>query len=96
MFYFRAPKDKPLIRYFFIKGKSINAGKTVNVVAAAKRAISTPLCVLNVDNPIGKVLVAFPDKIKTKINSFQLRINPNNPAAISPGAIKGRQMRYSA
>ena len=51
---------------------------------------------LRVESPIGKVDVPLPDKISTKINSFQLNIKPNNPAAISPGAIKGIETRYNA
>ena len=84
------------MRYFFINGSKNNAGKIVNVVAAANWAISTPLWVLRVDRPIGNVEVAFPDKIKTKINSFQLNIKPNKPAAIKPGAIKGMETKYKA
>ena len=91
-----APREKPLIKYFFKKGKIKKAGATVNVVAAANSAISTHLWVLKVERPIGKVAVPLPDKISTKINSFQLNIKPNNPAAIRPGAIKGIETRYNA
>ena len=84
------------MRYFFINGSNNNAGIMVNVVAAANWAISTPLWVLKVDKPIGSVEVALPDKIKTKINSFQLNIKPNKPAAIKPGAIKGIETIYKA
>ena len=85
-----------MIKYFFINGSKNNAGAIVKVVAAANCAISTPLWVLKVERPIGKVAVALPDRIKTKINSFQLKIKPNKPAAINPGAIKGIETKYNA
>ena len=59
------------------------------IVAAATRAISTPLWVCKVDKPIGKVLVSLPDKINEKINSFQLKIILSKNDATKAGLIRG-------
>ena len=94
--YLRAPKDKPLIKWVFIKGSIKKAGSIDIIVAAATKAISTPLWVWRVDKPIGNVFVSLPDRIREKINSFQLKIILSKKEATNAGLINGKVISKKA
>ena len=72
-----------------MNGKIKKAGSIDIIVAADTSAISTPLWVCRVDRPIGKVFVSLPERIKEKINSFQLKIILSKNEATRAGLIKG-------
>jgi len=87
--YFRAPRDRPLIKWRLMNGSRKNTGKIAQIAAAESNAISTPRWVWKDDRPTGRVLAWLPPNMSANKNSFQLRIKERSPAASIPGAAIG-------